>query len=67
VQDPRFSLGNQILHGMNCILVESKMCNYLFVYKNTEYSLGIAKACSLNKSNKKLLQNAGEEGGHFED
>jgi len=35
------------------------MCNYFFVYKNTEYSLGVGRACSLNGSNKKSLQNAG--------
>jgi hypothetical protein len=29
--------------------------------------LGIGRVCSLNGSNRKLLQNAGEESGHFED
>jgi hypothetical protein len=45
-------LGNQILHGMTCLVVES--------------SMGIGRACSLNESNKKLIQNAGVEGGYFE-
>jgi hypothetical protein len=67
VQDHRFSLGNQILHGMSCLLVKSKMCNYFLYKKNTKYSLALGRACSLNGSNKKLLQNAGEDGGHFED
>jgi len=41
VQDPRFSLGNQILHGMSCLLVESKMCNYFLYTKiqNTPWEL----------------------------
>jgi hypothetical protein len=28
--------------------------------------MGIGRACSMNESNKKLIWNAGEEGGHFE-
>ena len=47
VQDPGLSLGNQILHGMSCYLVESKMCNWFLYTKMQNTLLGNWKRLQL--------------------
>jgi hypothetical protein len=58
VQDSRFSLGNQILHGMSCLLVESKMCNYFLYTKiqNIPWELEeLAASMGVTKSYYRML------------